>query len=90
MGTNVNLCCGPKRIHRPARLQVSCPACQDRGYTVNNLTIRSLIRDELIAQVGDVDYNACRNADCEVVYYRRHRDTFRTFSKADLERTCFV
>jgi len=48
---------------------VRCPTCGDQGRSVEPLTLRALLNEELVNHVVDMDYRFCHSAGCEVVYY---------------------
>ncbi len=70
-------CCGPARVSAPKRLELACPQCGDKGRTVNNVTVASLVAAARNDEVGADDYNLCLRPDCEIVYYTADR-RFRT------------
>ncbi|AGA68476.1 methylase involved in ubiquinone/menaquinone biosynthesis [Desulfitobacterium dichloroeliminans LMG P-21439] len=48
-----------------------CPVCDKQGVPVKNITIKHMVIDELIKQVGDVDYFLCMNEECDISYYNK-------------------
>lgn len=47
-----------------------CPVCKKQGAPVKNITVKHLVLDEFIEEVGDHDYNLCMNEVCETAYYQ--------------------
>lgn len=41
---------------------------------VKNITVKHLVFDELIEQVGNSDYYLCMNNECDVAYYNKEAD----------------
>lgn len=46
-----------------------CPVCEKQGTLVKNITVKHLVLDELIEQVGDNDYFLCMSEECDIAYY---------------------
>lgn len=46
-----------------------CPVCGQPGNTVKNITVKHMVCDEAVKQLGDEDYYLCMNKNCDVVYY---------------------
>ena len=63
-------CCGndaePSSVVRKDNM---CPVCKEKGTLVKNLTVKHMVLDELMDQVGDKDYYLCMSEDCDVTYY---------------------
>ena len=59
-----------------------CPRCGFGGKRVKTITLRSLLRSEREAEIGEADYFFCSMPDCDTVYFREGGG--RTFSKGDL------
>jgi len=62
---------------------ILCPACQNEGDHVRNVTVRHLVKKELIARTGQCDYRICMNQKCDVAYYSE--DLSVVFGKEDLK-----
>ncbi len=61
----------------------SCPICKQTGDKVKNITVRHMVLDELLEQIGDYDYYLCISEECDVVYYNSSSDS--VFKKADVK-----
>lgn len=48
---------------------ILCPACRTEGKHVKNITVRHLVKKELIEKAGQCDYRICMNEKCGVAYY---------------------
>ena len=59
-------CCTPKATLVPA---VACPSCGRSGQPVAALTMRAMLRPELVVQVRDAAYYYCATPSCPMVYY---------------------
>ncbi|MGB4589703.1 MAG: (2Fe-2S)-binding protein [Clostridiaceae bacterium] len=46
-----------------------CPVCKRQGTLVKNITVKHIVNDELLDQIGDSDYFLCLSDECEVSYY---------------------
>ena len=46
-----------------------CPICRKQGTIVKNITVKHMVLDELVEQVGDNDYFLCMSEDCDITYY---------------------
>ena len=56
-----------------------CPVCNGSGSFVKNITIRHMMSDDLLENVGTVDYYLCMNEDCKIAYYNNDfRIKFKT------------
>lgn len=62
-----------------AKKSNSCPVCGSTGNLVKNFTVRHLVLEELVGEIGDLDYYLCMNEDCDVIYYSQ--DSNITFNK---------
>jgi len=59
-------CCTPKST---PSAEVACPSCGCPGQPVAALTMRALLRPELVVDVRDLMYYFCATPSCPVVYY---------------------
>jgi bacterioferritin-associated ferredoxin len=60
-----------------------CPVCNVPGSFVKNITVRHMICDNLLENIGDFDYYLCMNEDCKISYYN---NDFRVkFEKSDVK-----
>ena len=59
----------------------SCPECDAKGKDVKPVTLRSLLNDEFVGDVSDIDYKFCSSVNCNVVYYSNDK----TFKKNQLK-----
>lgn len=68
---NLNKSCCEGRSESNNNLEKNnlCPECGKAGNAVKNVTVRHLILNELVEQVGEKDYYLCMNEECEVTYY---------------------
>jgi len=56
-----------------------CPACNQKGRSVQKLTLESLLVDSAKSRLGEAALRFCRTADCDVVYFdEAHEQTFLT------------
>lgn len=62
--------------------ETKCPACGAEGKRVKTITLRSLVRPERQALIGDSRYFFCGSMGCETVYFTKEES--RTFSTLDL------
>jgi len=63
-------CCSDS-MEAPFEREVNnlCPVCKKQGALVKNITVKHILLDELIEQVGDTDYFLCMSEKCDVTYY---------------------
>lgn len=47
----------------------TCPQCGGKGKGVKPITLRSLVKDEFVGDVDDVEYKFCNATGCDVVYF---------------------
>ncbi|WAM33607.1 Csac_0668 family 2Fe-2S cluster-binding (seleno)protein [Caldicellulosiruptor morganii] len=47
-----------------------CPVCKQEGIPVKNFTVRHIVLEEYLPQVGTKDYFLCTNPECDVGYYQ--------------------
>ena len=62
--------------------EAKCPACGVEGKRVKTITLRSLLRPEKQAAVGEGQYFFCGSMGCETVYFTEEGE--KTFSTLDL------
>lgn len=62
--------------------EAGCPSCGIKGKRVGTITLRSLLKPDRQASVGDNTYFFCGSAECETVYFAD--EGARAFSKADM------
>lgn len=62
--------------------EAKCPACGAEGKKVKTTTLRSLLRPEKQALIGDSHYFFCGSMGCETVYFSNEGS--RTFSTLDM------
>ncbi len=62
------------------RTEPPCPASRTIGKPVKSITLRALLKDEFVADVGDGDeaYHFCGAKECEVVYFSDGRSFDRS------------
>ena len=48
-----------------------CPVCKSKGISIKNTTIRHMVYDDLLKQIGNDDYYLCMNDECHTVYYNQ-------------------
>ena len=46
-----------------------CPVCNTKGIEVKNITVKSLVVDEIANEINDDNYFICMNEDCNTVYF---------------------
>ena len=46
-----------------------CPVCEKQGTLVKNITVKNMVLNELVEQIGDNDYYLCMNEECDITYY---------------------
>ena len=68
-------CCDPPTAEPGAR---SCPACGQRGATVQLQTVKALLTEIALRRVQRTHYRFCHSASCEVVYFGDAGDRFST------------
>lgn len=62
--------------------EAKCPGCGVAGKRVKTITLRSLLRPEKQAEIGEWQYFFCGSMGCETVYFTEEGS--RTFSTSDL------
>lgn len=60
-------CCESSYIETPSQ---ACPICKHQGILVKNFTVKHIVLDEYLSQVGTNDYFLCTNPECDVGYYQ--------------------
>ncbi|KGK99712.1 hypothetical protein LI82_00360 [Methanococcoides methylutens] len=55
----------------------ACPVCCTIGQPVENVTVRHLVKKELMLSVDDNSYWLCLDEDCDVAYYTETKAMFR-------------
>ena len=59
-----------------------CPKCGKKGVSIQNITVKSILKNNLRGKIGDIDYHLCVDKKCDVSYY--NKDQY--FSKDDTKR----
>lgn len=60
-------CCESTSIEHFSQV---CPICKHQGMLVKNFTVKHIVLDEYLSQVGNEDYFLCTNPECDVGYYK--------------------
>ncbi|AGB50404.1 BFD-like (2Fe-2S) protein [Methanomethylovorans hollandica DSM 15978] len=60
---------------------VLCPLCNKTGQHVKSITVKHLIKQELMDRLGVEDYFLCMNPGCDAAYYSA---TGTVFEKSDI------
>ena len=89
-------CCEPISINKK---EVPCPICGKKGMPVENVTVKYMVKKELMDKVSDDDdYSLCMSEECKVAYYTESNVKFNKedikvpihFKKdADPKYTCY-
>ncbi|MGV8982522.1 Csac_0668 family 2Fe-2S cluster-binding (seleno)protein [Clostridium sp.] len=63
-------CCGkPTELASEIERNDLCPLCKKQGTIVKNITVKHMVLETLIEQVGDNDYFLCMSEECDITYY---------------------
>lgn len=63
-------CCGsPMESTSETEKNNLCLLCQKQGTIVKNITVKHMVLNELIEEVGDDDYFLCMSEECDITYY---------------------
>ncbi|MEW8956328.1 Csac_0668 family 2Fe-2S cluster-binding (seleno)protein [Clostridium sp.] len=64
-------CCSENKKESSCRSEKynSCPVCEKQGNIVKNITVKHMVLEELIEQVGDDYYFLCMSEGCDITYY---------------------
>jgi len=65
--TNSN-CCEPG-LNSTDIKEVSCPICNKKGVPVENVTVKHMVKKNLMGEVSDDEHWLCTSEECEVAYY---------------------
>ncbi|WP_406660073.1 (2Fe-2S)-binding protein [Methanolobus sp. ZRKC3] len=85
MGEIIQLSCctGSETETSQENKNTLCPKCNEPGRAVGNVTVRHIVKDELIDRAGTGDYQLCMNERCDVAYYNESGSTI--FEKNELK-----
>ena len=66
-----NKCCSENKMEETYKIHKNnlCILCEKQGTLVKNITVKHMVLDELIQQVGDKDYYLCMSEECDITYY---------------------
>ncbi|ABX42167.1 Csac_0668 family 2Fe-2S cluster-binding (seleno)protein [Lachnoclostridium phytofermentans] len=66
-----NKCCCGSSMQSSCQTQNNnlCSVCGKQGTLVKNFTVKHMVLDELMEQVGDNDYFLCMDEECSITYY---------------------
>ena len=80
-----NRCCSENKTKAIYKVQKNnlCIICEKQGTLVKNITVKHMVLDELIEQVGDKDYYLCMSEECDITYY--NQESSATFNKQQLK-----
>jgi bacterioferritin-associated ferredoxin len=72
-----NKCCSKNKTKSTCKIQKNnlCILCKNQGTLVKNITVKHMVLDELIEQVGDNDYYLCMSEKCDITYYNEKSNT---------------
>lgn len=62
--------------------QAICPECGKTGKRVEKITVKHLLKEEKVSQVGEASYLFCESPTCDVVYFSAQPGP--VFHKTDL------
>lgn len=67
----LNICCCGNNTDSTYEIEVNnlCPLCEKQGTIVKSITVKHMVLDELIEQVGGEDYFLCLSEECDITYY---------------------
>lgn len=80
---NICFCENSEKSSCDAEKNNLCPVCEKQGTLVKNITVKHMVLDELIDQVGNNDYFLCMSYDCGITYY--HTKSNIKFNKQQLK-----
>lgn len=63
-------------IHSVERQEQNCPLCGLRGLLVPNVTVKNLVKPDVVNEILDNDYYICLNPPCSVVYFYQGKSVF--------------
>ncbi len=80
-----NKCCSENKIKVTYKIHKKnlCILCKKQGTLVKNITVKHMVLDELIEQVGDKDYYLCMSEECDITYY--NQESSATFNNEQLK-----
>ncbi|MBC7086122.1 MAG: copper chaperone Copz family protein [Methanomethylovorans sp.] len=82
--TNLNVIAYEKNSKKDVKDNANpCPVCNVSGSFVKNITVRHMISDDLLENIGNFDYFLCMNEDCDISYY--NNDSRIKFKKSDVK-----
>nr|WP_276717274.1 (2Fe-2S)-binding protein [Caloranaerobacter azorensis] len=59
-----------------------CPKCGKEGQYVENITVRNMIIECKMKEIGESDYYICMNEVCDIAYYNKEG---KMFTKKDVK-----
>jgi bacterioferritin-associated ferredoxin len=62
-------CC--ENINEESSAKDLCPICGKKGILVENFTVKHIVSNDLMEQLGEDDYFLCMNEECDMTYYNR-------------------
>jgi copper chaperone CopZ len=73
-------------VANPSAVTETCPGCSTKARRVAALTVRSLVKPELVDRVHNEPYRFCASPTCDVVYFNE-ADPANRFLRSDV-RVC--
>lgn len=64
-----NKCCCGNTTEETVDDKCLCSICGKEGVLVENFTVKHMVANELVEQVGENDYFLCMSEECNVTYY---------------------
>ena len=67
-----------------------CPVCGKQGTLVKNITVKNMVLNELVEQIGDNEYYLCMNEECDIKVNKQQVKVPIWFKKdADPKYACY-
>jgi BFD-like [2Fe-2S] binding domain. len=68
---NLSKCCCENTTEPSYKIENNnmCPVCEKQGTRVKNITVKHIVIDELMEQIGDNDYFLCMSDECDITYF---------------------
>ena len=59
-----------------------CPICNYKGQLVKDITVKNMVKSDLLTNINNYDYYLCLNPECDNVYF--NNEFKQNFSKCDI------
>lgn len=61
-----------------------CPICKEQGILVKNFTVKHIVKEDYLSDIGEDDFYLCTNSFCDVGYYNHKKIIYEEHLKVPI------